>query len=102
MYRAKLFAVIDSIPGVKHIDLDGLVENEIKMEVSSGEAPAHKLNNYVVFLVGKVIIQDATFYLQKHRNHCDDCNSDSVWIKNNKTNVWWSSWLRLDLELGQN
>jgi len=96
-YRQGLFSLINSHPNLQAVNLDKEVTKEIKREISEGESPPYKLNNFCIYLVEKVILQDAAFYLQQNRQYCPDCESDNVVIDQDKSRRWWSSWLPMNI-----
>jgi len=97
-YRRGLSSLINSHPNLQAVNLDEEVTKEIKREISEGESPPYKLNNFYIFLVEQVILQDAAFYLQQNRQYCPDCDSENVVIDQDESRRWWSSWLSVTIK----
>jgi len=99
--RQDIIDLIDSQKGLKGVDLDGEITEQIKKEIASGESTGDKTNNYSVFLAGAVIRQEATFYLRQHRLWCNSCDADQVLLDSDQDRIpWWSSWLPIDFDEG--
>ncbi|EJK59526.1 hypothetical protein THAOC_20236 [Thalassiosira oceanica] len=96
--RQDIIDLIDNQKGLKGVDLDGEIREQIKKEIASGESTGDKTNNYSVFLVAAVISQEATFYLRQHRLWCNSCDADEVVLDSDQDRRWWSSWLPIDFD----
>ena len=100
-YRKRLFSLINNIPSLQAVDLDKEVLDEIKNEIASGVSPPHKRNNYSIFLISNVVVQDASFYLRQHRVWCNDCDANLTSLDQDESRKWWSNgWLPVDWQTG--
>jgi len=96
--RHDMIDLIDNQKGLKGVDLDGEITEQINKEIATGESTGDKTNNYSVFLVGAVISQEATFYLRRHRLWCNSCDADKVVLDSDQDRRWWSSRLPIDFD----
>lgn len=96
-YRRGLLSLVDDHPHLHAVDLDKEVMEEIEREIARGDAPRYKRNNFSVFLVGKMILQGAAFYVQQNRQYCPRCESHNVVIDDDARRRWWSSWLPMNI-----
>ena len=96
--RQSIIGFIDNQKGLKGVDLDVEIMEQMKKEIAAGESTEDKTNNYSVFLAGAVIRQEATFYIRQHRLWCNSCDADKVVLDSDQDRRWWSSWLPIDFD----
>jgi len=81
-YRQSILKLMEqqgSHSSIRALDADALIAQVLQDQIQLGQLPASYNNNYMVFLVGRILAQMSTFVLAQRRTlSCDDCNKDVV------------------------
>jgi len=74
-YLGGLEETVNSFENLRYISLDELVMEELQRQVTLGLLPAHKMNNFLIFWVGKQVMQRAVFQIERtpHFDQCGPC-----------------------------
>jgi len=97
-YRQRVLQLLNQQGGshrIRAMDLDKLILETVQSLVDAGTIPPHYTNNFTIFLIGRILLEQSTFHIRQRRFICPAAVKrlwktpwDPSWARRHHQNDW--------------